>query len=337
MEPLRPSAGRLAATLLVVLVVGWPLGALAAEAARPASLAPPPVEEAYRKAIQDGVREYDAGHFEEARSLFRRAHQLSPNARTHRGLGMTAFELRDYVFAVRNLSAALEDKRKPLTPEQRKDVQGLLDRSRMFVDVYRLVLEPSSARVVIDGRAPEFEQDGSVLLGFGTHTVEASAPEREPLQQTIEVRGGTTQDLRLVLAPVQRAALPGAAPAATTARPRAAKSGISHTGAVVSLWIAAGAAVVSGASGIYWYQQSHELSSCRNPPDPSMRCTTEDALRAQRNAAMIATIGTGAAAVTLGLIGILSWDGGSSKKASPRRAAVDCLPSGYGITCAGRF
>ena len=336
MKTLRPSAGRLAATVLVVLALGGPLGALGAEAARPDPLAPPPAEEAYRKAIQDGVREYDAGRFEEARSLFRRAHQLSPNARTHRGLGMTAFELRDYVFAVRNLSAALQDKRKPLTPEQRKDVQGLLDRSRMFVDVYRLVIEPSSARVVIDGRAPEFEQDGSVLLGFGTHTVEASAPEREPLQQTIEVRGGTTQDLRLVLAPVQRAALPSDAPAATTARPRAAKSGISHTGAVVSLWLAAGAAAVSGAAGIYWYQQSQELSSCRNPAD-GLRCTTEDALRAQRNAAMIATIGTGAAAVTLGLIGILSWDSGSSKKASPRRAAVDCLPSGYGITCAGRF
>jgi len=32
----------------------------------------------YRKAIKEGLAEYDALHFEEARSLFRRAHEISP-------------------------------------------------------------------------------------------------------------------------------------------------------------------------------------------------------------------------------------------------------------------
>src|SRR5262245_44240118 len=66
---------------------------------------------AYRSAVDDAVSEFAAGRFEEARALFKRAHQLSPNARTLRGLGMTAFELRAYVQAIRELRAALADTR----------------------------------------------------------------------------------------------------------------------------------------------------------------------------------------------------------------------------------
>src|SRR5262249_43441282 len=57
--------------------------------------------------IADAVAEYDAGHFEEARALFRRAQAEAPSARTLRGIGMASFELRDYVEADRALAAAL--------------------------------------------------------------------------------------------------------------------------------------------------------------------------------------------------------------------------------------
>ena len=53
--------------------------------------------------IGDAVAEYDAGHFQEARALFRQAHEKSPTARTLRGIGMCSFELRDYVEAARAL------------------------------------------------------------------------------------------------------------------------------------------------------------------------------------------------------------------------------------------
>jgi len=44
---------------------------------------PPPAAEpaddpAYKKAIDEGLAEYDARRFEEARILFRRAHEISP-------------------------------------------------------------------------------------------------------------------------------------------------------------------------------------------------------------------------------------------------------------------
>jgi outer membrane protein assembly factor BamD (BamD/ComL family) len=47
--------------------------------------------------IGDAVAEYEAGHYQEARALFRQAHEKQPTARTLRGIGMASFELRDYV------------------------------------------------------------------------------------------------------------------------------------------------------------------------------------------------------------------------------------------------
>ena len=49
----------------------------------------------YEAMITDGLAEFQAQRYAEARALFERAHALSPNARTLRGIGMVAFEMRD--------------------------------------------------------------------------------------------------------------------------------------------------------------------------------------------------------------------------------------------------
>src|SRR6266704_960888 len=66
----------------------------------------------YRALLEEAVTEYDARHYEEARALFRRAHEVSPNARTLRGIGMASFELREYIEALRSLEGSLADKRR---------------------------------------------------------------------------------------------------------------------------------------------------------------------------------------------------------------------------------
>jgi tetratricopeptide (TPR) repeat protein len=83
----------------------------------------------YRQLIAQAVEEFHASHFVEARALFERAHAISPNARTFRGLGITAFELRRYTLAVRELNAALEDLRNPLPPALREEVSTALARA----------------------------------------------------------------------------------------------------------------------------------------------------------------------------------------------------------------
>lgn len=288
---------------------------------------------AYLRAIRDGVAEYDAGHYEEARSLFRRAHELSPNARTYRGMGMTSFELRDYVPAVRNLAAALQDKRKPLTTEQRKETQDLLERSRQFVDVYAIKVVPPEARLIIDGRPPELEPDGTVLLGFGVHTVEAKAPKLAPAWASVEVRGGERKDLVLSLSPLLPVPSgPAAARPSLVERPSATARS-SRRAAAAWLWSGAGLAALAGGAGYYWYRQQSELDECRAPAAADMVCTTEGSLVTQRNLGVGATLGLGAAAVTAAVIGIVKWNTLPAKGG----VALACTVLPNGAACGGRF
>src|SRR5450631_2923424 len=82
-----------------------------------------PEKQQYRAVIDDATAEYGAHHFAEARALFRRAHEMEPSARTWRGIGMSAFELRDYTKSLRALEASLVDSRLPLRGTERDEVQ----------------------------------------------------------------------------------------------------------------------------------------------------------------------------------------------------------------------
>jgi hypothetical protein len=293
-------------------------------------------EPAYRKAIKQGLAEYKALHFEEARSLFRRAHSISPSARTFRGMGMTSFELRDHVSAVRNLSAALQDKRKPLSAEQRMDTQDLLDRSRRFVDLYRLTVSPPDARVLIDGHAPEFEPDGTLLFSSGTHTLDASAPGMAVRSLSINVRGGERKELSVTLEPAlaggARSADARVAQVVTAAKP--AHAAESNGAAAAWLWAGGGAALLAIGGSIYWLTQNSHLNSCRNPSG-RLECTDEPTIKTQWNIGLGVTLGTGAAALTMALIGILSWN--SRPPPAARRSALGCTVSPFSIACARSF
>jgi hypothetical protein len=292
---------------------------------------------AYRRTVKEGLVEYSALHFEEARSLFRRAHQINPNARTFRGIGMTSFELRDYVAAVRNLSAALKDSRKPLSAEQRKSTQDLLERSRALVDVYSITVSPREARVLVDGREPELDADGTLLLAVGMHNLEVSAPGMVMRSLPINVRGGERKALSVTLErlSVARPQPTDAAKISQETRANPTSPVVSNRAATAWLVAGGGVALLAIASGVYWALQESQLSTCRSPPKQGDVCDTEGAIETQRNFGMGATLGAGAVAVTMGLIGILTWH--SAPPAPKKHSALDCSVSPFGVTCGGRF
>jgi tetratricopeptide (TPR) repeat protein len=312
-------------TLLVSLVVVGHLGSATAVRAE-VSAADSVEDPAYRRLIKEGLAEYEARHFDEARSLFRRAHELNPNARTYRGIGMASFELRDYVSAVHNLSAALRDSRKPLSSEQRKHSQDLLDRSRMFVDVYTLKLTPEDARVLIDGRLPEYEADGSLILGFGQHALEASATGYAIRALPITVRGGEKKELSVTLEKLR------------TGLPRMGEgtsAGIKNTASEPSFfdkpgvaWFLAGGAsfLLAAGAGYVLYHNQSSLNSCKNPAT-DMVCINNRELVSYRNLALGTTIGATAATGTFIVLGILQ-----ARKAGDDPAKVACAPTLFGLT-----
>jgi hypothetical protein len=335
--PTIPAARGLSLALIALCATAYPrLGRAAEEIGDPWAPGDGAAESAYRKTIGEGVAEYDAGHFEEARSLFRRAHETNPNARTFRGLGMTSFELRDYAAAVRNLSAALRDQRKPLSAEQRNAARELLERSRMFVDVYTLTLSPKDARVTIDGHAPEFEPDGTLLFGFGTHALEARAQGKATRSLSFKVRGGERRELIVTLEPVSfsgaRLTDSGTPQLLADAKPSADVG--SNRAASRWLWAGGATALLAGGAGFYFSRQNSELKSCRSP-SAGLRCTDESAIQRQWYFALGATVVTGVAALTMGLVGVLSWK--SSPPSAANHSAVDCTLSPFGITCGKTF
>src|SRR3954466_15839911 len=153
------SEARRAAALIALLI-----GAAAASQARAADDDTP-----VSVLIGDAVAEYDAGHFQEARALFRQAHDKSPTARTLRGIGMCSFEMRDYVEATRALTASLRDQRRPLTSEQKRHAEALLARPHTFGGRFTVKVKPEGSSMFVDGHPAELEPDGVLLLPFGRH------------------------------------------------------------------------------------------------------------------------------------------------------------------------
>jgi hypothetical protein len=230
---------------------------------------------AYKDLIDQALTEFKLKNWPEARVLFRRAHELNPNARTLRGLGVVSFEMRDYQQAVQHLSAALVDGRQPLTDVQRSECDGLLARSRTFVGSYTLRLEPGAAQVTLDGSALVRDQDGLVLVPFGEHTLRGVAAGYQDGMLRVQVQGGERSELMLSLLPagaapvaaipppmapmVANRELPAASEPASPAPLRDEKRGFIG-GGLRYTWIAVGVgAVFGGAAVAFWYAGQGKL------------------------------------------------------------------------------
>jgi tetratricopeptide (TPR) repeat protein len=292
----------------------------------------------YRATLKEALAEYDASHFEEARILFRKAHELNPNARTLRSIGMASFELRDYVAALRALTAALVETRKPLNAEQRAHAQGLLEKSRMFVDVYTLKVTPSDARVLLDGRPLDQEPDGTILLGFGNHTFEASKPGYSTRTLPVNVRGGEHKDLAMTLERKTLAAAP-VVPAATLTKPTPVAPVKHGLGSTAWFLGAGGAALLSAGAGYGWWMENHELTTtCDHPPlaadGRTQQCSNKSTITLLRNLAIGGTIAAGATAITMAVMGFVTHEPADKQVAS---GGLRCVPTPSGIWCQRSF
>src|ERR1700761_3817362 len=135
----------------------------------------------YEDSIRRALIEFDQGHWEESRALFRQAHGLNPNARTWRGMGICAFELRQYGAAIDELNAARGDSQKPLTLDQRNEVLKLVGRARTFVALYEVKIKPENAQILVDG-APAKVNNRKLYLDPGSHILTLRAAGHQERQ-----------------------------------------------------------------------------------------------------------------------------------------------------------
>jgi tetratricopeptide (TPR) repeat protein len=166
----------------------------------------------YRALVDEAVLEFSERNFDESRSLFARAHELYPNARTLRGLGFAAYELRRYAECIERLEAALRSTVKPLEGQLRSDTEQLLARARNFVARVFVELKPASARLSVDGNEVELSPGVPLVLQVGEHTLEVRARGFQRERRSIHVNGGEDQRLGFLLLS-DEAMLHSAAPA----------------------------------------------------------------------------------------------------------------------------
>lgn len=235
--------------------------------ATPALAQPGPAED-YGATIDDALVEFQAGRWPEARALFHQAHDLQPSARTHRGIGLCSFEMRDYVDALRHLTSALSDTRRPLTPELRLQVEDLVGQAHGFVGRYALAIRSVGAEVAIevDGRPFRIDKDtidDELVLEIGVHELVFSAAGHDAHTRSLEVRGGEREGMEVLLEPVasapvsvqQDTALPIPRPVSETPRERPSIP--------AGVWVVSGAGLatllVSAGTGVGAASAASEL------------------------------------------------------------------------------
>jgi hypothetical protein len=152
----------------------------------------------YKKAISEGLQEFAHGNYPEARAAFERAHAVAPNARTLRGMGLSAFESRDYLAAIGLLTQAIAHAEQPLTDTQRKEAVEVIARAQGNVATLEIELTPSTAALLVDGQ-PVLLQAGRLTLNPGEHRIEAHADGHESFSLTVDAQPGHTTKHLLVL------------------------------------------------------------------------------------------------------------------------------------------
>lgn len=268
--------------------------------------------DAYQSLVQQALHEYERGNFNEARAFFARAHALSPNARTLRGLGMSAYELRNYVEAITFFQQALSSDQRPLTAPLHDEVAQLLGQARSFVTHVQLAVEPQNADVRIDTRPTTRDTDGSVLLDPGTHELVIEAPDHEPTTRTLRTDGAETLALHIVLKP---SAAPGEVrPTLVHAAPASRPARSEQSGAGSWILIAAGGAVAIAGGVLLGVALSNkhavehpEASGTMLPAYADYKDRAD--LVFPLSTAGIAGIGLGAASVLAGVVWKLAASG----------------------------
>jgi tetratricopeptide (TPR) repeat protein len=168
-----------------------------------------PSTAAYDEAIGRALSAYDSGRYAEARTWFRRAHELQPGARTLRTIGMCSFNLGDYADALQNLEAALTETRGRLKDNQRAHVAELVAQSDRKLGRFKVRLSPEDATLWVDGRQAQHSANGELLLEPGRHEISAQAPHHRAGLSTLQVEGGDRATLEIRLDPLPPGELEG--------------------------------------------------------------------------------------------------------------------------------
>jgi hypothetical protein len=145
--------------------------------------------------VNSAIAAFGAGRYVDARELMQRAHQLSPSARTLRGMGLAAFQAKRYALATQDFERALAEQRHPLTAEQREEVERLQAEANALTARFRLVGQVPGAVIRIDGEPPRMDSGGFLVLEAGEHDLSLRPTNGRERTMLITAEPGTWSEL----------------------------------------------------------------------------------------------------------------------------------------------
>ncbi len=265
----------------------------------------------------EALAEYAEGRWLEARALFERVYAQRPSGEVLFLMGVSSYELREYLAAVSYYRRALVETSRPLSTARRTTAQENLDRTLRFVGVITLRVSPSDAEVRITGVSATTRDGDRVEVEAGNYRVVATAAGHRDDEVAITIRAGETREVGISLRPITTPEVvaqpdPAPLPARTTTAnpvvPRAdsttslpAEEQPSQSSGLGASLTAVGAVLVAGGIGssMWWRNRNGALADCGE-------CLNESEIRGQRNAAVGVTVGTLLAGATLVVIGAVT-------------------------------
>ena len=312
---------------------GWPAVARAQSAAATQAEAV-----AYPDLVAAAVEEFERGNWTEAQALFARAHALEPNARTLRGMGVCAFEAKQYVRAVAHLQQALVETRKPLDAAQQEEAKAVIARAEAFIARVTLALVPVDAQVEVDAQPAVLDFDGRILLDPGMHELGVSAAHHATVRRTVEVNPGDQLRIELTLAPDAVQPIPPAAPVAGRAKATSATQAATavaepqHASRTFA-WLATGASVAFAGAGAALLALAHAGVGAVERACPVGECTRAQIERAiDREHLATLQLGYGAAFALAGACAATAVVLFATERASKSSTEFALGPSGLRVS-----
>jgi hypothetical protein len=355
-----------AAMALRVLAVGIGLGVVLIAASAQAQADAAEVE----ALIAKGNELRRAGTPGPALPYFRRAYELARTPRTTGQLGLAELAAGYPVEAEAHLATALESPNDPGIVKYRQMLKDALTMARAQIGELSVQGAPAGAEVVVNGRVVgALPLPSPVKLPARTTEVVVRAPGHSERREMVPIAGGQRHALTVTLETVEKpiasapvvttAPVPSPTPASATPTPlavgdRAADIGQPSSGLRTAAWLAGGAALVAGGTGLVLHMAARskatEISAmCANPPQnvaampggPLTFDECQDRLgtwESYRRWSIVSYVSAAALGLTAG---VLFWTSRPpSTSASTRNSAqatVRCGPSPSGISCHGVF
>lgn len=178
-----------------------------------------------RERFNEGVAAYDAGRFEDARSLFLQSYALTRHPAILLNLGLAEMKSGHYVEAGNHLQQFLREHR-TATVDQQNDARSNVAEAKKRVGHLIVIVDIDGAQVTIDGVAvgttPLLDP---VFVAVGEHTVSATAAGKTATSKATGARSTATPvTLSLQALGVTPAAVPAPAPTAGPTPPPTATS-----------------------------------------------------------------------------------------------------------------